>query len=1088
MARSSSTSRPAIAAVVIAGLALSGATAPAVATPATGTSPATAGKDVQVTLITGDRIVLHGGDPARQSIERGAGREHVGFQTFRVRNHSYVIPSDVTKAIGAGRLDQRLFDVTGLIEAGYDDASSKVIPVLATYDGKAKRSTPVGAKVTRQLPSIKGSALAVEKANAGAFLAKPGGSAKIWLDGQRKVTLDQSVPQIGAPAAWQAGYTGKDVKVAVLDTGIDASHPDLAPQVAGMKNFTDEADGDLFGHGTHVASTIAGTGAASGGKYKGVAPDAKLYDGKVCNGRGHCTDSAILAGMEWAAKEVQADIVNVSLGGADTPELDPLEEAVNRLTAETGTLFVVAAGNSGPQERSIESPGSADAALTVGAVDKQDQLADFSSRGPRLGDSAAKPDVTAPGVDIVAAKGKDGWIGEPVGDQYLKLSGTSMATPHTAGAAALLAQEHPAWKAGELKSTLMGSAKVIAEQTVVQQGAGRIDAAAAVKQDVVAAEGSLSFGAAAFPHTDDEPVTKTLTYRNFGDEDVTLKLAATFADATGTPAPAGALQLSADTVTVPAGKSASVQVTSNTRHSGPDSVYSGRIVGTGAGRTVGVPIVAEKEVESYTLTVKTIDAAGAPSDYPVAITDVDHPETKRYDSDGTLTLKLPKGEYLVDQLQEFERTADDWAIYKLVAPSIKLDADRTVVLDARQAKPVRQTVPEAGAVPIEAEAGYIRQSATPGVQSFSSKAVVGQWDALYTLDTGPKLPAAQLTGYATTHLAQRGADGSFDNSPFVYQLAKTHPGEFGTGYERVAQPRELALVNSTINATTTGGSLVRFVWPQIPGVDFLISGVRFDPKRSVRYYYDELPDGWLAGADALSDDDLPQTYWTLQTASPNVYRAGRTYEERWNAAAFGPRVLTATRNDARLFVWIGNLGDAAGHYGRTPMDSASTTLYRDGVQVAAAEKSFGVAIADGLPAERATYKLVTTGTQSSTGFATRVDLTATFTSAATTGTTPLPISTVRFQPDVDGDNRAPRTAVTTLPVRVDGSTHLKSLQIEVSGDNGTTWTQAKVTRTPKGYQATFPTPAGAGVSLRASLTDSAGNSTTQSVLNAYQLK
>ncbi len=1083
MARSSSRSRPAIAARAIAGLALSGATAPAAAV--AGKSPTSTGKDVQVTLITGDRVVLHGGDPAKQSIERGAGRERISFQAFRVKDRSYVIPSDVTKAIGAGRLDQRLFDVTGLIAAGYDDASSKVIPVLATYDGAAKRSTPVGAKVTRQLPSIKGAALAVDKAKAGAFLAKPGGSAKIWLDGRRKVTLDQSVPQIGAPAAWQAGYTGKDVKVAVLDTGIDASHPDLSSQVAGAKNFTDEADGDLFGHGTHVASTIAGTGAASGGKYKGVAPDARLYDGKVCDGRGQCPDSAILAAMEWAAKDIKAAVVNVSLGGTDTPEIDPLEEAVNRLTAETGTLFVVAAGNSGPRDRSIESPGSADAALTVGAVDKQDGLAYFSSVGPRVGDSALKPDVTAPGVDIVAAMAKDSIIGDPVGEQYSSLSGTSMATPHTAGAAALLSQEHPAWKAVELKSTLMGSAKVVSDQTVLQQGAGRIDVATAVKQNVVAVEGSLSFGLAAFPHTDDEPVTKTLTYRNLGSAAVTLNLAATFADATGTPAPAGALQLSANTVTVPAGQTAAVQVTSNTKHAGPDSVYSGRIVATGAGHAIGVPITVDKEIESYNLTVKTINPAGAPSDYPVLIVDADHPELKRYETDGTLTVKLPKGEYVVDHFLEFERAADDWAIYKLVAPSVKLDADRTVVLDARQAKPVNHTVPEAGASTIETNAGYTRRPSAGDDPGFSSTTSAGREDDLYTFSTGPALPAAQLTGFVTSQWAKKGEDGYFANTPYVYQLAKTMPGVFPTGYQRVVRTRELAVVDSSINATY-GSSAWRFVWAQIPGVNLFATGIKFDTKRSVRYYYEELPDGWLGAADAR-DGFPPRTYWRQDSVVPQIYRAGRTYEERWNAAAFGPRVFHAARTGAQMLLLIGNLGDAAGNYGRTATDSASSTLYRDGVQVATGD-SFGYVVAEGLPAGKATYKLVTTGTQSLTGFATRVDLTATFTSAATTKQTPLPISTVRFQPKVDGDNLAARTKITDLPVQVDGAKHLKSLKIEVSGDNGTTWTPAKVTPTPNGYKATFTTPAGTTISLRAHLVDQAGNTTTQTVTSAYHLK
>ena len=204
-------------------------------------------------------------------------------------------------------------------------------------------------------------------------------------------------------------------------------------------------------------------------------------------------ESAILAGMQWAATEEKAKVVNISLGGTDTPEVDPLEEAVNRLTAQSGTLFVVAAGNEGG-EGTVGSPGSADAALTVGAVDKQDELADFSSRGPRVGDGAVKPDITAPGVDIVAAGAKESVIGEPVGEQYMRLSGTSMATPHVAGAAAILAQQHPDWKAAELKGALMGSAKPAADQTAFEQGAGRVDVARAIKQTVIAEPGSVSFG------------------------------------------------------------------------------------------------------------------------------------------------------------------------------------------------------------------------------------------------------------------------------------------------------------------------------------------------------------------------------------------------------------------------------------------------------------------------------------------------------------------------------------------------------------------------------------------------------------------
>ncbi|WP_405055817.1 S8 family serine peptidase [Kribbella sp. NBC_01505] len=1083
----SSRTRPAIAVLAVAGLLLTGLSGQAVAAPAAKkAAPSPDGKDVQVTLITGDRVTLHGGDPAKQSVEAGPGRAGMGFEMRRTKDHSYVIPADAVREVGAGRLDRRLFDVTGLIKAGYDDASSKVIPVLAAYQAKAKRVVPAGAKVTRQLSSINGAAIEVEKSKAGAFLAAASG--KIWLDGKRKVTLDQSVPQIGGPVAWAAGYTGKGVSVAVLDTGIDATHPDLATQVAGEKNFTTESAEDVVGHGTHVASTIAGTGAASGGKYKGVAPDAKLYDGKVCVEEG-CYESDMLAGMEWATKEVKAKVVNFSLGGTDTPEIDPIEEAVNRLTAETGALFVVAAGNSGLDGAgSVESPGSAEAALTVGAVDKQDGLAYFSSVGPRVGDSAVKPDVTAPGVDIVAAKARNAVIGDPVGEQYLTLSGTSMATPHTAGAAALLAQEHPSWKAGELKSTLMGSAKVAADQTAFQQGAGRIDLTTAIKQSVVASEGSVSFGMAAYPHTDDEPVVKPLTFRNLGDSAVTLNLAPTFTDAAGAAAPAGALALSTDTVTVPAGGTAAVQVTSNTKHTGPDGLYSGRITATGGGQTIVVPVGVDKQVESHTLTVQTISNNGKPSEftYPIHVYNVDTGEAESYDPDanGVAKINLPKGEYLVNQFSEFERGEEDWIFFELIDPQVRMDADQTVVLDARKAKQVKTNAPKPDAEQATSAIGFDRMK--PGLNASYSTEISGFGNGeVYTYSAGPKLSEDEMVGHVSSQWGVPGADKFFTNTPYLYALATRQPGEFATGFNRTVRAKDLAVVDAQVNATTTDRPALAMMFPTLKGVGWTGARViHLDSPRTIRYYVDAAA-GWTAKTEGRAEDEHIQR-WALESPLTN-YKAGRTYHEVRNGAAFGPKGGT-TRYQDIVGVSLGNYGDASGAGGFIVTDSASSVLTRDGQQVATSD-SFGRVAASGQPAAKTAYKLVTTGTQSISPFATKVDVTATFTSAATTDWTSLPISTVRFQPKVDDHNLATRTKVTTLPVVVDGpAKHLKSLKVEVSGDNGATWTTAKVRQTSAGYLATFITPAGSSISLRAHLVDRAGNTTDQSTTSAYHLK
>ncbi|MCL7021120.1 S8 family serine peptidase, partial [Vibrio vulnificus] len=244
---------------------------------------------------------------------------------------------------------------------------------------------------------------------------------------------------------------------------------------------------DTEGHGTHVASIAAGSGDRSDGTYRGVAPGADLLIGKVLGERGGL-DSWIIAGMEWAVDE-GADIVNMSLGGDAGPAIDPMEDAVNQLSAGSDVLFVIAAGNDGPDEETVGSPGIAAGALTVGAVDRDDTVGDFSSAGPvPLRDGALKPDLSAPGVEIVAAAAPGSaaeLTGTPVTDGYLGLSGTSMATPHVAGAAALLRQRNPELTGAELKSTLVGSATAI-DAAPARTGTGRLDLVRALDQTLTA--------------------------------------------------------------------------------------------------------------------------------------------------------------------------------------------------------------------------------------------------------------------------------------------------------------------------------------------------------------------------------------------------------------------------------------------------------------------------------------------------------------------------------------------------------------------------------------------------------------------------
>ena len=255
---------------------------------------------VTVTLLTGDRVTLASADARTGSVQPAKGREKMQFIVNREADRLYVIPQDASRLIRSGQLDRRLFDVTGLVRSGYHDAARDNLPLIVTHRaGAATTATGtlrgVGGRVTRELPAIGGAAVVAAKDQATAFWTgvtagsvgvrtdTAGGIEKIWLDGKRQLTLDHSVPQIGAPAAYQAGFTGRGVTVAVLDTGVDAEHPDLAGKIADEQNFSEVPElGDTVGHGTHVASIIAGSGAASDGRYRGVAPDATLVSGKVC--------------------------------------------------------------------------------------------------------------------------------------------------------------------------------------------------------------------------------------------------------------------------------------------------------------------------------------------------------------------------------------------------------------------------------------------------------------------------------------------------------------------------------------------------------------------------------------------------------------------------------------------------------------------------------------------------------------------------------------------------------------------------------------------------------------------------------------
>jgi hypothetical protein len=296
---------------------------------------------------------------------------------------------------------------------------------------------------------------------------------KIHPDPEVKIILEDSIPLLGVDEFWKTyGAKGEGMEVAVIDTGIDYMHTDLGggfgdgyKVVKGYDFHNDDPDPmDDHGHGTHVAGIIA-----ANGSIVGVAPEAKLHAYKVLSEKGLGYGSTVISGIERAVDPDQdpstddaVDVMNLSLGGPGYPD-DPLSCAIDNAT-DAGVICVVAAGNSSGYF-TIGSPACARKALTVGASDKSDVIASFSSRGPTQQVYLLKPDLLAPGVSIKSTF---------LSNSYLSASGTSMAAPHAAGIAALLKQIKPGWDPITIKCALAENALDLGYDALTQ-GSGRID-------------------------------------------------------------------------------------------------------------------------------------------------------------------------------------------------------------------------------------------------------------------------------------------------------------------------------------------------------------------------------------------------------------------------------------------------------------------------------------------------------------------------------------------------------------------------------------------------------------------------------------
>ena len=565
-------------------------------------------ESVVLTLITGEQIRATGTTDGRLDVRRL-------LPVADVISANSARLTSAPQSLAIDKLDDLLFDVDYLVSERFHERTT--LPVIITVaDGESPHSVAallrsLGGKVTWESEnlSLVGAEFPYEGIEAAAAaLTNHQAVEKIWLDAIFRVALDESIQVIDAPSVHTRGFRGEGVIVAILDTGIDSTHPDLDdidddpdtfdPKILYSANFSSETETveDLMGHGTHVAGIAAGTGKVSrdanpnGPQYLGVAPGAYLWNIKVLNRNGSGFAHEIAEGIEHTAlgpdgvpkSGDEPDVINLSVGnklnGSGT---DPMSVAVDFAVSQ-GVTVAVAAGNSGPRLSSLGQPAVSKSGITVGATNNADEIASFSSRGPTT-DRRLKPDVVAPGSGIVstcASPGQGNWTCNLIGGRYISKSGTSMATPHVAGAAALVIEAHPDWTPEQVKSALMNTAYDI-DVPLREQGAGRIRVPSAIDTSLLTREPSLSFGLV----TTGPPRVETISIhiQNLGDQ---LATAQATASTSLSGIPSGLVSVSPTTFNIVPGGTATVTVTLGPVDSdAPQGWYEGRVR---IGSTVGV--------------------------------------------------------------------------------------------------------------------------------------------------------------------------------------------------------------------------------------------------------------------------------------------------------------------------------------------------------------------------------------------------------------------------------------------------------------------------------------------------------------------
>lgn len=936
-----------------------------------------------ITLITGDTLYVTKPDKGTWSVAvKEAPRQHgsVSFETFSdSQKGTYAVPADVVSLI-PNFLDPYLFNLDYITQNHLNDESTSIVGALVQYAPGSTLSNQWDTTLLQYstLSMVNSQALSIPKENAAEFgsyilsqpRSLPSGIEKIWLDKVATVADEQSVQMIGADIAGNVlGYNGSGVNIAILDTGIDAKHPDFffangtskviiqvdATCMAEPIFLCDHTTKDLFGHGTHVASIAAGTGAASGGRYIGVAPGANLMNIKVLGRYGAGFYSWIITGLQLASQGingVRADVISMSLGGLPTDGSDPLSQAINQIVSVYGIPVVVAAGNEGCNF-CVDNPGSADDAIAVAATTKAlspalPAIASFSSRGPRLDNFDIKPDISAPGVGIIAAcSSTAGTIKCPVGSQYVKLSGTSMATPHVSGSVALLLQQ--ARQRGitltpfEIKDILQSSSTVLPPSApdgpdvdIYQQGSGLVRIDHALEARVIFNSSELSFGVVPYATS---VLQQTFQVTNLATENVMLNLSYEMRDVQTplSPLDTGALHndlvsLDHTQVTIAADSSATITLTINVANA-PTlklwNIFSGRIFASSGNATLAHAIFGfTKEGPRQTANLMTVRPNGAYVPFASSIVyDTLDPLGYenfflRADNNGHISLRLPLSSYNFIMDLVVNPSGDILGHYRIVALEVPVTTSPVnVTLDANKAGPVSLNLQADSS----ATYGWQQDDIMDYIRPDGSNVLSGHTLLRGTWYTYQVNNATAKIGTLWTYDRWLVTRSPAATSPVMYDLSMTNHTQQPITHT-VSDLSSLSKTYATFDVDPAGGcrfcvesAFGRWTFPMAFNLtvaytsNYDVAGVqRIEYQQPLEAGYDQI---FYRGTDIFWFNTRTSFNYFGTSQLGRVDSPAETRTETWGAQPIHPRLTLAERQNDTLVLKGFEVTDNDGHFG-----------------------------------------------------------------------------------------------------------------------------------------------------------------------------